>query len=158
MFWVCFFFSSRRRHTRCGRDWSSDVCSSDLWKSPCPRRPRQEHRGVSLPGSAAPRRQGFPQALLQPTAAMDRSWGRVAPGPWLPPCERRAFPWPKLMDNPIRAIGFRAREGDDRGVDNLRGQLLIAGPALIDPNFWRTVILVGEHNEEGALGVVLNRP
>src|SRR5215813_3981551 len=27
-----FFFSSRRRHTRCGRDWSSDVCSSDLEK------------------------------------------------------------------------------------------------------------------------------
>src|SRR2546429_4448950 len=31
--WACrvvFFFSSRRRHTRCSRDWSSDVCSSDL--------------------------------------------------------------------------------------------------------------------------------
>src|SRR3989442_10924257 len=27
---LAFFFSSRRRHTRCGRDWSSDVCSSDL--------------------------------------------------------------------------------------------------------------------------------
>src|SRR6266498_1909849 len=27
---VWFFFSSRRRHTSCGRDWSSDVCSSDL--------------------------------------------------------------------------------------------------------------------------------
>src|SRR5215813_5539721 len=27
---MIFFFSSRRRHTRCGRDWSSDVCSSDL--------------------------------------------------------------------------------------------------------------------------------
>src|SRR6266498_4866728 len=27
---MLFFFSSRRRHTRCGRDWSSDVCSSDL--------------------------------------------------------------------------------------------------------------------------------
>src|SRR5699024_11910278 len=27
-----FFFSSRRRHTRSKRDWSSDVCSSDLWK------------------------------------------------------------------------------------------------------------------------------
>src|SRR5262245_63990938 len=26
-----FFFSSRRRHTRCLSDWSSDVCSSDLW-------------------------------------------------------------------------------------------------------------------------------
>src|SRR6266498_1419880 len=29
-FSLIFFFSSRRRHTRCGRDWSSDVCSSDL--------------------------------------------------------------------------------------------------------------------------------
>src|SRR2546429_7073998 len=31
--WTCrvfFFFSSRRRHTRCSRDWSSGVCSSDL--------------------------------------------------------------------------------------------------------------------------------
>src|SRR5712675_3068578 len=28
--WFVFFFSSRRRHTRCSRDWSSDVCSSDL--------------------------------------------------------------------------------------------------------------------------------
>src|SRR5687768_18590897 len=27
---MIFFFSSRRRHTRCSRDWSSDVCSSDL--------------------------------------------------------------------------------------------------------------------------------
>src|SRR5205809_797589 len=27
---VTFFFSSRRRHTSCSRDWSSDVCSSDL--------------------------------------------------------------------------------------------------------------------------------
>jgi putative transcriptional regulator len=43
-------------------------------------------------------------------------------------------------------------------MDSLRGQLLIAGPTLLDPNFARTVVLVGEHNEEGALGVVLNRP
>src|SRR5205814_3575971 len=28
----CFFFSSRRRHTRCLSDWSSDVCSSDLFQ------------------------------------------------------------------------------------------------------------------------------
>src|SRR5215475_14683364 len=34
-FWFVFFFSSRRRHTRFSRDWSSDVCSSDL-----PVRPR----------------------------------------------------------------------------------------------------------------------
>jgi putative transcriptional regulator len=43
-------------------------------------------------------------------------------------------------------------------VENLRGQLLIAGAGLIDPNFRRTIVLVGEHNDEGALGVVLNRP
>src|SRR5207248_4764314 len=33
MVWVFFFFSSRRRHTRSYGDWSSDVCSSDLWAS-----------------------------------------------------------------------------------------------------------------------------
>lgn len=42
-------------------------------------------------------------------------------------------------------------------MESLKGQLLIAGPGLVDPNFWRTVVLVGEHTEEGALGVVLNR-
>lgn len=40
----------------------------------------------------------------------------------------------------------------------MRGQLLIAGPTLQDPNFWRTVVLVVEHSEAGALGLVLNRP
>ena len=39
-----------------------------------------------------------------------------------------------------------------------RGQLLIAGPTLLDPNFQRTVVLIVEHSEEGALGLVLNRP
>ena len=43
-------------------------------------------------------------------------------------------------------------------MGSVRGQLLVAGPALLDPNFWRTVVLVVEHNEEGALGLVLNRP
>jgi putative transcriptional regulator len=43
-------------------------------------------------------------------------------------------------------------------MDSMRGQLLIAGPALLDPNFWRTVVLVIEHSDEGALGLVLNRP
>jgi putative transcriptional regulator len=43
-------------------------------------------------------------------------------------------------------------------MDSKRGQLLIAGPGLLDPNFWRTVVLIVEHSEEGALGLVLNRP
>jgi putative transcriptional regulator len=42
-------------------------------------------------------------------------------------------------------------------VRSLRGQLLVAGPALVDPNFRRTVVLIGEHGEEGAMGIVLNR-
>jgi putative transcriptional regulator len=43
-------------------------------------------------------------------------------------------------------------------MESIRGQLLIAGPSLLDPNFWRTVVLVVEHTDEGALGLVLNRP
>jgi putative transcriptional regulator len=43
-------------------------------------------------------------------------------------------------------------------VTSLAGQLLVAGPGLYDPNFRRTVVLVGEHGEEGAMGIVLNRP
>jgi putative transcriptional regulator len=42
-------------------------------------------------------------------------------------------------------------------VQSLKGHLLIAGPALVDPNFRRSVVLVGEHSEDGALGVILNR-
>src|SRR2546429_7295173 len=38
-----FFFSSRRRHTRCSRDWSSDVCSSDLIKSVVPHQRTARH-------------------------------------------------------------------------------------------------------------------
>lgn len=42
--------------------------------------------------------------------------------------------------------------------DPLRGRLLVATPTLYDPNFFRTVVLVLEHGDEGAIGVVLNRP
>jgi putative transcriptional regulator len=41
---------------------------------------------------------------------------------------------------------------------SLKGSLLVATPTLVDPNFRRTVILVAEHGEAGAMGVVLNRP
>jgi putative transcriptional regulator len=42
-------------------------------------------------------------------------------------------------------------------MDSLRGRLLISSGGLFDPNFRHTVVLVGEHNTDGALGVVLNR-
>ena len=43
-------------------------------------------------------------------------------------------------------------------MESLRGHLLIAAPSLLDPNFARSVVLIAEHTDEGALGVVLNRP
>jgi putative transcriptional regulator len=43
-------------------------------------------------------------------------------------------------------------------VPSLQGQLLVASPGLLDPNFRRTVVLVTEHTEDGAAGLVLNRP
>lgn len=38
------------------------------------------------------------------------------------------------------------------------GKLLVATPTLVDPNFYRTVLFMIEHNADGALGLVLNRP
>jgi putative transcriptional regulator len=43
-------------------------------------------------------------------------------------------------------------------MDSLRGQLLLAAPALKDPNFDRAVVFIAEHSEDGAMGLVLNRP
>ena len=42
--------------------------------------------------------------------------------------------------------------------ENLAGSLLLAHPAMRDPNFRRTVIFMATHSAEGAMGVVLNRP
>src|SRR5690606_39530769 len=53
-----FFFSSRRRHTRFSRDWSSDVCSSDLRVRPLPDPPPHRGEGVG--------------AEVEPVAAEDR--------------------------------------------------------------------------------------
>ncbi|MGI9020710.1 MAG: YqgE/AlgH family protein [Solirubrobacterales bacterium] len=42
--------------------------------------------------------------------------------------------------------------------ESLRGKLLVASPALVDPNFARAVVLITEHTSEGAMGIVLDRP
>ena len=43
-------------------------------------------------------------------------------------------------------------------MESLAGNLLVATPALFDPNFYRTVVLLLQHDEDGCVGVVLNRP
>ena len=45
-----------------------------------------------------------------------------------------------------------------RPESSLANNLLIAMPALADPNFMRTVTLICEHSDEGAMGIVINRP
>src|SRR5438477_6801100 len=67
-------------------------------------------------------------------------------------------PWRAVSGEPhprkrrLHATGHNAR------VDSLRGHLLVASPSLIDPNFRRAVVLVTEHTDDGAAGLVLNRP
>lgn len=65
----------------------------------------------------------------------------------------------------ISSDGGRDEEGrgEARGDDgaahtDLAGRLLVATPALVDPNFDRAVVLVLDHDEQGALGVTLNEP
>jgi putative transcriptional regulator len=43
-------------------------------------------------------------------------------------------------------------------VNSLQGKLLVSSPALVDPNFRKTVVLIAHHDEEGAMGLVLSRP
>lgn len=43
-------------------------------------------------------------------------------------------------------------------MQSLRGQLLVAPPHLADPNFAKSVVLILEHNDQGAFGLVLNQP
>lgn len=43
-------------------------------------------------------------------------------------------------------------------ADSLRGQFLIAGSRLRDSNFYKSVVLMLEHNESGSMGLVINRP
>lgn len=43
-------------------------------------------------------------------------------------------------------------------MESLAGSLLVATPILLDPNFFRTVVLLVQHDDDGCVGVVLNRP
>ncbi|MCW2747494.1 MAG: YqgE/AlgH family protein [Nocardioidaceae bacterium] len=43
-------------------------------------------------------------------------------------------------------------------MDTVRGHLLVATPAIASGHFWRTVVLVLDHDDDGALGVIINRP
>src|SRR5690625_2006729 len=70
---MCFFFSSRRRHTRWPRDWSSDVCSSDL------ETPRERRADDTAPEEGAPGRSVSEGTVPMPSAdAEDTAEGPAA--------------------------------------------------------------------------------
>ena len=57
-----------------------------------------------------------------------------------------------------RGFYRKAVRANIREVDYLAGQLLVASPRLVDPNFVRTVVVMLNHDGQGAMGVVINRP
>lgn len=59
---------------------------------------------------------------------------------------------------PRRNVVVRQNGAVIPGSMHTKGRLLLATPPLEDPNFDRTVVFVLEHHEEGAIGLVLNRP
>ena len=71
------------------------------------------------------------------------------------------FPWSDFGGVSGSVFGVAgptsARSNWGRAMESLTGRLLVATPALRDPNFERTVVLIVAHEDGGALGVVLNR-
>src|SRR6266852_5351255 len=73
-----FFFSSRRRHTRCYRDWSSDVCSSDLFAPPRPRSADEDwYRVAPGPGRTLALRVELAPAHAAELEVLDRDRNRT---------------------------------------------------------------------------------
>src|SRR5690242_9849004 len=62
-----------------------------------------------------------------------------------------------LLISPPYTAGF-AKPEDTQSRTSLAGQLLVAEPEMGDPRFAKTVILVVQHGQKGALGIVINRP
>src|SRR5256884_1972202 len=131
-----FFFSSRRRHTRCSRDWSSDVCSSDL-----------DDRGIFLPAGDAlhgkcklrcagdraelcsrRHRRGAIPARKNKQATLA---GRAGGVPW---CDAR-LAQPEVSNFPYRRrwyLGLRLI--DLRGVSDLDGRAKALIVRIVDRN------------------------
>src|SRR5215813_6261555 len=143
-----FFFSSRRRHTRCGRDWSSDVCSSDLGRpiailaDLCGPKLRLKHPVRGKPGDVVPLelpgsvRAGDPVLLADGVMALevvDPTRARVVTGGDIPAGKGINLPSSRLDDVP----SVTDRDRDDmrfavaRGVDFL-GLSFVRSPGDLD--------------------------
>ncbi len=169
--------SSSRWPTRCPRSTPGWPASTPPWSRPAARTtPTRSTTCWRSPGvfrglldalgqpdrrhAAGGRRRGDRRAWSPPTSSTPTTSSRASSTPTCtppspPPCarpRRRAARWRRSM--PTGAMPEPAEAA--RGV--APGDLLVATPALLDPNFERTVVLVLDVDEDGALGVVLNRP
>src|SRR2546421_10355097 len=84
-----FFFSSRRRHTRSDRDWSSDVCSSDLVRGAGGGLCRLQEGGIRAPVRKGPRRaarhrRGGGRRRRDPARSEERRVGEEGRSRWAP--------------------------------------------------------------------------
>src|SRR5690606_40346072 len=103
-----FFFSSRRRHTRFSRDWSSDVCSSDLKSS------MRRNSGPGAPGSASARtRERIPSQPTRKSARSSLQIGRAS-------CRERVENWMVAVELKKKKEEMQGEEGEDE-VDEDRG-------------------------------------
>jgi putative transcriptional regulator len=85
------------------------------------------------------------------------------PMPATPPGRRR-FVTALLTGASVLTLGARpspgssVQAGPPPSADSLAGQFLVATPEMRDPRFFHTVILMVQHDQRGALGIVINRP
>src|SRR5207253_7899114 len=79
---VRFFFSSRRRHTRWPRDWSSDVCSSDLWVRDAVSGARPSSGQLLLPPVGCLRRDEFEVEEKSHVRSEERRVGKECRSRW----------------------------------------------------------------------------
>src|SRR6266550_3921276 len=122
-----FFFSSRRRHTRCSRDWSSDVCSSDLLDDGAPgaQRPVEAHPGVAREDLA----DRFAGRYLETGSDSTALAGSLAGGG-------------ERSEHPTSVGGKRAGRTDPPGASAARGSKLSFLPASRSRSWfcpWRVV-------------------
>ncbi len=143
----------RRRHRGPG--------PGDLPPGPCPH---------PAPRRAAPACSGASRPPSRPDRALPPAPGDPGPDASLPPtasgpgsshaCCRTLSPDPRILrllrDDPWIEAGPLRDDGDM--TEPRAGMLLVATPALLDPNFADSVVLLLDVDDQGALGVVLNRP
>src|SRR6266581_1839069 len=108
---ICFFFSSRRRHTRWTGDWSSDVCSSDLDEK------ANDAQRQALAGIASGKSGGPPQ-MIRDNLVSDFRGVEFRRIDFTAEGLRRATEIPGILAFEIEGVASRNRSGEPFYIDN----------------------------------------